>query len=249
MEMRIQYSNRNTNKGGKQIKRFNWLLVCLVVSCLVTLTLAGCVSKSEYEALQADYTALAAEKESIEANYDKLNTEHEALQADYTALAAEKESIEADYDKLNTEHEALQAEKTTLITENKSLKADLDKAKAELVTAQAESEATQAKVQEYESRLAESRLVEAHTYAEVYDVQVDQYRLELALPTKYGWVGPGKSPDWMLTYWSKVSATGDTELNEMVLRAFALPWGGEKTMAWAEFYLRFAERLLATTKP
>ena len=109
---------------------------------------------------------------------------------------------------------------------------------------QAEYEALQGKLQEYDSRLAE-----AHTYAEVVDVYVDPHRLALALPTKYGWVGPGKSPDFILNFKSKASATGDTELSQMVDRAFALPWGQEKDLVWAEVYLRLAERLLATTKP
>ena len=49
------------------MKRFNCLLIGLVVLSLATVSLAGCVSKSEYEALQADYNDLKANYETVEA--------------------------------------------------------------------------------------------------------------------------------------------------------------------------------------
>ena len=65
------------------MKRFNWLLIGLIVLCLATVPLAGCtgVSQSEYEALQADY--------------DELNTNYAAVEAElaeYEALMEEDTS-------------------------------------------------------------------------------------------------------------------------------------------------------------
>jgi len=49
------------------MKRFNWLLIGLVVLCLAMVPLAGCVAKSEYEALQAENAALVEENTSLKA--------------------------------------------------------------------------------------------------------------------------------------------------------------------------------------
>ncbi len=48
------------------MKRFNWLLIGLMVLGLATGPLAGCVSKSEYEAVQAEYEAVQAEYEALQ---------------------------------------------------------------------------------------------------------------------------------------------------------------------------------------
>ena len=49
------------------MKHFKWLLIGFAFLCLAVLPLAGCVSKSEYEALQADYDELNAELQSVKA--------------------------------------------------------------------------------------------------------------------------------------------------------------------------------------
>ena len=72
------------------MKGFNWLVVGLVVLCLAMVSLAGCVSKSEYEALQAEYVALEEENTSLEA-------ENESLQADYEAASSELAQIKEVY--------------------------------------------------------------------------------------------------------------------------------------------------------
>jgi hypothetical protein len=154
------------------------------------------------------------------------------------------DAVVADLNKAQQELQSVKAELDKTEADLTDTEADLADTEAELMTAKAELETEQAEVQLYESRLAE-----AHTYAEVWDVDVDPQRLFLALPTKYEWIGPGKSPDWILNYKLKVSATGDTELSRLVAYAFSLPWGREKDLAWAEVHLRLVENLLATTKP
>jgi len=64
------------------MKRFNWLLIGLVVLCLAMVPLAGCVAKSEYEALQADYDALNADNDALQADYDELYTNYAAVEAE-----------------------------------------------------------------------------------------------------------------------------------------------------------------------
>jgi len=69
------------------MKRFNWLLIGLVVLCLAMVPLAGCgVSKSEYEALQADYDALNVDNDALQADYDELDTNYAAVEAELTEI-------------------------------------------------------------------------------------------------------------------------------------------------------------------
>lgn len=113
---------------------------------------------------------------------------------------------------------------------------ELDEVKGELRTAQA-------KVEEYESKLAK-----VYAYAQVYDVDADPRRLALGLPTKHGYAGFG-SPDYIANFKDKASATGDAELSEMVERGFGLPVGEEKTKAWSEVYVHLAEKLVTAAEP
>jgi len=55
------------------MKRFNWLLIGLVIICLAAIPLAGCgVSKSEYEALQSKYDELNANYATVDAELAKI---------------------------------------------------------------------------------------------------------------------------------------------------------------------------------
>jgi len=62
------------------MKRFNWLLIGLVVLCLAMVPLAGCVSKSKYEALREDYEVLQEDKASLEREMESLKEELENLE-------------------------------------------------------------------------------------------------------------------------------------------------------------------------
>ncbi len=90
----------------------------------------------------------------------------------------------------------------------------------------------------------ESELEGVRAYAYVNDVLVDPIRMAMGAPTKYGWHGPGESPDFIIANKNKAAATGDTKLEEMVEHAYALPWGADKEKAWNEVYLYLADCLL-----
>ena len=73
------------------MKRFNWLLPGSVVLCLAIVLLAGCgVSKSEYEALQA-------EKANLETELAAVQSDLASQQADYQAASNELAEIETVY--------------------------------------------------------------------------------------------------------------------------------------------------------
>ncbi len=87
----------------------------------------------------------------------------------------------------------------------------------------------------------ESELEKVRAYVYVSDVSVDPIRMSLGLPTKYGYLGPGQSPDFVAAFIRKAEATGDTKLKEMVEHAFELPWGDAKQKAWNEVYVHLSD--------
>ena len=120
------------------MKCFKWLLVSSLVLAILVL-LAGCVSKSEYEALQAEHTALIAEKQSLETEKaslieekQSLENERDKLATEKASLEKEKESLETNYDDLNKNYENLQTEHVTLVSEQESLQADYEATNSEL---------------------------------------------------------------------------------------------------------------------
>ncbi|MCK4723693.1 MAG: hypothetical protein KAT75_10330 [Dehalococcoidia bacterium] len=132
-----------------------------------------------------------------------------------------------------------------------ALKAQLETTKAELAAAQNELAAEQAKLDAAQANVqdCQSKLAQAHAYAEVFDVTFDPARFALGVPTKYGFVGYGKSPDYISSYVAKAEATGDAEFAEMVAFAFSLPWGEKKDKRGNEVYVHWADRWLGVTEP
>lgn len=80
-----------------------WATIGVVVLLLTVTALTGCVSKSEYEALQADYATLLQENNSLEADVERTQSDLANLQADYNTM-------KADYDELNANYGAVSAE-------------------------------------------------------------------------------------------------------------------------------------------
>ncbi len=80
------------------MKRFNWLLIGSVILSLAMVLLVGCgVSKSEYEALQAEHATLLEENTSLE-------VELEGVQSDLVGMQANLAGVQADYDELNANY-------------------------------------------------------------------------------------------------------------------------------------------------
>ena len=84
-----------------------WATIGVVALLLTVTALTGCVSKSEYEALQADYATLLQENNSLEADVERTQSDLANLQADYDALNADYNTMKADYDELNANYDAL----------------------------------------------------------------------------------------------------------------------------------------------
>lgn len=80
------------------MKRFNWLLTGSVVLCLAMVLLAGCgVSKSDYDALQAEKANLETELAAAQSDLSSLQGDYDALDANYQAASSELAELEAVY--------------------------------------------------------------------------------------------------------------------------------------------------------
>lgn len=64
-----------------KMKRFIYMLICTMVLCLAIISVSGCVSKSEYEALQAEFEDLRAKNSSLEATNEQSAQEIEVKDA------------------------------------------------------------------------------------------------------------------------------------------------------------------------
>jgi len=80
------------------MKRFKWLLIGLVVS-LAIVPLAGCVgvSKSEFEALQAEHATLVDENSSLKAQLQEVHSDLTNVQGNYDAVNEELSEIKEVY--------------------------------------------------------------------------------------------------------------------------------------------------------
>jgi chromosome segregation ATPase len=92
------------SKKETKMKRFNWLLVSLVVLSLASLPLVGCgIPKSEYEALQGKNASLIEENTSLKAEVVE-------VQSDLTKAQADHDMLKSDHDKLSADYETIEAE-------------------------------------------------------------------------------------------------------------------------------------------
>jgi len=98
------------------MKKFNRFLIWLLLLCLVPLSLAGCVPKSDFEALQADYELLQSENTSLEALVEQ-NSED---------IEAKKEIIEEIQDELDSIQDELSSTQQELDSAEKQYRDALD---------------------------------------------------------------------------------------------------------------------------
>lgn len=82
------------------MKRFNWLLMGIMILSISIIPLTGCASQLGIEMLQADLATLAEENSKLEADLASTNAELVSLQTDYDALSSS-------YDELNEDYEAV----------------------------------------------------------------------------------------------------------------------------------------------
>ena len=85
------------------MKRFNWLLIGAVCFSLAMLPLTGCVSQSEYKALEAEKENLVEENNSLTAELEGVHSELVKVQLDYDTLKADCDELTNNYEAVNEE--------------------------------------------------------------------------------------------------------------------------------------------------
>lgn len=107
------------------MERFNHLLIWLVLLCLATIPLAGCVSKSEFETLQVEFEALRSENASLET----LNEQRAEEIEDKNAII---EEIQSELDNMKEELSSTKEELDSIETQYKVTLDQLESYKTEL---------------------------------------------------------------------------------------------------------------------
>ena len=150
------------------MKRFNWLLIGLLVLCLAMIPLAGCgISKSEHETLQADYealqtenaslvgenTTLKAELDGVESDLTKAQADYKALQTEHATLVKEKSSLETELEGVQSDLTKSQAEHATLVKEKSNLETELRGVESDLTSAQGKYDESCVKLEQGKARI------------------------------------------------------------------------------------------------
>lgn len=78
-------------------------LFSLLIINLCIISLTGCASKSEYEALQSEITSLREENTGLGAQLQKIQLNLDEMQSKYNALKADYESLKSEYEVVSKE--------------------------------------------------------------------------------------------------------------------------------------------------
>jgi len=107
------------------MKNSKYLAIGLLLLALILIFLSGCISKSDYDTLRSQATALIAENVNLQNENQSLRNENDSLQSTNTALQSERST-------LNTESESAKIELQALQAEMDALQADYDDVNSEL---------------------------------------------------------------------------------------------------------------------
>ena len=92
------------------MKHFSWVVIGIIVLCLAATLLPGCVSKSEYEALQAERATLVEENTSLKGELEGVQSDLARVQSDLTDVQADYNTLKAEHEELSANYEAIKKE-------------------------------------------------------------------------------------------------------------------------------------------
>lgn len=107
------------------MKGFNRLLIGVVFLCLATIPLAGCVSKSEFETLQAEFEALQNENTSLEVINDQYSEELEIKNAATQEMQKELDNTKEELSSTKQELDSTETRYSNALNELESYKSEL----------------------------------------------------------------------------------------------------------------------------
>lgn len=114
------------------MKGFNRLLIGVVFLCLATIPLAGCVSKSEFETLQAEFEALQSENASLEATNEQYSEELEVKNATIQETQKELDNTKEELSSTKQELDSTETQYRTTLDQLDSSKSEVAMYKEEL---------------------------------------------------------------------------------------------------------------------
>lgn len=107
------------------MKLFKQVMAGLIILTL-TISLVGCVAKSEYETLQEKYTDLQANYEVLQEENSNLQQKNSNLQEENTNLQTDLDDLQADYNILLEGKVNLETELAEMLAETESLQEQLE---------------------------------------------------------------------------------------------------------------------------
>lgn len=107
------------------MKGFNRLLIGVVFLCLATIPLAGCVSKSEFETLQAEFEALQSENASLEATNEQYSEELEVKNATIQEMQKELDNTKEELSSTKQELDLAETQYRTTLDQLDSSKSEV----------------------------------------------------------------------------------------------------------------------------
>jgi chromosome segregation ATPase len=118
------------------IRFFAILLVGMVIGWIVS-QVASCDTRQKNETLQTQLTSARDEvaksrsdNDALKANYTKLSSDYTTLKTQYTQLNSDNEALKAKYAKLNSDYEALKSQYTQLDSDYNTLKSQYTRLKS-----------------------------------------------------------------------------------------------------------------------
>jgi len=107
------------------MKKFNRFLMWLLLLCLVPLSLAGCVPKSDFEALQADYELLQSENTGLETLVEHNTEDIEEKEELIEDIQNELESIKDELSSTQQELDSAEKQYRDTLNEIESYKVEM----------------------------------------------------------------------------------------------------------------------------
>ena len=108
-----------------KMKRFICMLMCTTVLCLSIISVPGCVSKSEFETLQAEFEALQSENASLEATNEQYSEELEVKNATIQETQKELDNTKEELSSTKQELDSTETRYSNALNELESYKSEL----------------------------------------------------------------------------------------------------------------------------
>ena len=205
--------------------RKRWFLVGMMF-LLVPWLLVGCgVAQEVYDAAVAERDSLVANLQSVQSELDAAKSKLQLVQSELDKSKLELESVSGELESVSGELESVKSELDPMTSKLQSAKSEFDAAKSELRSVQSELSATQSTIKTQEQTMAK-----AQTFAEVLSV--------IFVPALTG--EPVNEIELLAEWMGNIQAAEDAELQRLFFAALS-SGGGESELI--DFFIYVFETL------